>query len=59
MNALRQILPDLLVDLAALAGAAAITAGAAMIFLPAGYIVGGVLALAASWLWARSAKGQG
>jgi hypothetical protein len=44
---------DVLIDAAGLGGSAAITYGAALIYHPAGFIVGGVLTLAAAWLLAR------
>jgi len=45
---------DVLPDLAALAGAAAITRGAELAWHPAGYLVGGVFLLTGSWLFARA-----
>lgn len=44
--------PDVLI----LAGSAAISYGASLIYLPAGYIVGGLLAIAVGYLAARGAK---
>jgi hypothetical protein len=45
---------DLLVTVAAILGAAAITAGAAMIFVPAGWIVAGTIILLAAVGYART-----
>lgn len=45
---------QLIIDLAGLAGATAIAYGAWLIYEPAGFIVGGMLLLAAAWLGARS-----
>jgi hypothetical protein len=44
---------DVLIDVAGLGGSAAITYGASLIYYPAGFIVGGMLTLAATWLLAR------
>lgn len=45
-------LPDALMT----AGAGAASYGAWMVYPPAGFIVGGVFALAAGWILARGAK---
>ena len=45
-------LPDLLM----LGGAAGVSYGASLMFLPAGYVVGGVLAIVGGWILARGAK---
>jgi hypothetical protein len=42
-----------LVDLAFIGGAGLVTAGAALVYRPAGFIVAGLFLLAASWLLAR------
>ena len=47
-------LGDIVVDVAGVAGAASISYGAGLIYRPAGFIVAGVLLLAASILAARS-----
>lgn len=47
---------DWLPDALLLSGASAIAYGAGLVYLPAGFIVGGGFALAAGWLAARSAK---
>lgn len=44
---------DWLVDILGILGACLITAGAALIYIPAGYITGGTLLLAAAVLAAR------
>lgn len=43
-------------DAMILAGSAAISYGASLIYLPAGYIVGGLLTIAIGYLAARGAK---
>ena len=53
MRRLISALPALIIDLAGLAGAAAITYGMWQIYPPAGWIAGGALGLAAAWLFAR------
>lgn len=45
-------LPDALM----VGGATGISYGAGMVYLPAGWIVGGLFGLAAGWLLARGAK---
>jgi hypothetical protein len=45
-------LPDALM----VVGASAIAYGAGLVYLPAGFVVGGGFALAAGWLLSRSAK---
>lgn len=45
-------LPDLLM----FGGAAGVSYGASLVFLPAGYVVGGILAIVGGWILARSAK---
>ena len=44
---------DLMIDAAALTGAALITWGCAQIYHPAGFIVGGLFILAGAWMSAR------
>ncbi len=48
--------PAVLRDAAGLAGAGMVAHGAAEIYAPAGWIVGGIMLLAAAWLAARSAR---
>lgn len=43
-------------DALMLAGAGTIAYGAGLVYLPAGFVVGGAFALTAGWLLARSAK---
>lgn len=50
---LSALLPSLLRDAAGIAGAASLAYGAAAIYRPAGFIVGGVLLLAAALLTGR------
>ena len=45
------------IDLVALAGAAAIVAGVAMIYIPAAFIVGGAMALTGAILATLNARG--
>lgn len=52
---MKRLIEGWLPDLLMLAGAAAIAYGAGLIALPAGYIVGGVMALAGGIHMARSA----
>jgi hypothetical protein len=47
-------LPVVLCDLVGIAGAAAVAYGAWQIYQPAGWVVGGTLAIAAAWLVARA-----
>lgn len=51
MKQLASLVPDLLM----VAGAVAISVGAWMIYAPAGYVVGGLLSLAAGVIMARGA----
>lgn len=53
-RAVRRFGGQLVIDLAGLAGAAAIAYGAWLVHEPAGFIIGGALLLAAAWLGARS-----
>ena len=50
MEKLRNALAKYTPDLALVAGATAVAVGAGMIYLPAGFIVGGVLAMAGAVL---------
>ena len=50
MEKLRNALAKYTPDLVLVAGAAAVAVGAGMIYLPAGFIVGGVLAMAGAVL---------
>lgn len=52
--AIKSIAPVLLWDGAGLAGAALIAYGAWLIYVPAGFIVGGLMLLIAAWLRARA-----
>ena len=52
VGATRSILPDVLM----ISGAGAISAGAGMVYPPAGWVVGGILAIVGGWLMARGAK---
>lgn len=52
VGATRSILPDVLM----IAGAGAVSVGAGMVYPPAGWVVGGLLALAGGWLMARGGK---
>lgn len=52
-NLLKQ-LPDLTRDFAGLAGAGLIAYGSALVYRPAGFIVGGLLLLAGALLTARA-----
>jgi hypothetical protein len=45
---------DLIRDAAGVIGGGLVSAGAGMIYLPAGLIVGGALLVAVAWLTARS-----
>jgi hypothetical protein len=47
-------LPALLRDASGLGGAALVAYGAWCVYVPAGYIVGGLLLLAGAWLHARA-----
>jgi hypothetical protein len=53
-----QALPEFLRDILALGAAGAIAYGAWLIYQPAGFIVGGALALAGLYLQAQGAKAQ-
>lgn len=53
-RAVRRFGGQLIIDLAGLAGATAISYGAWLVYEPAGFIVGGTLLLAAAWIGARS-----
>jgi hypothetical protein len=53
------LLAFLLPDLLALGGAAAVAYGARLVYLPAGYIVGGILALALGWMGIRARASDG
>lgn len=53
LAAIAGALPGLALDLAGVGGAASVTYGAWLVYPPAGFIVGGILALAATWLLAR------
>lgn len=53
------LLAFLMPDLLALGGAAAVAYGAHMVYLPAGYIVGGALALALGWMGIRARAADG
>lgn len=50
---------DLLPDAALVAGAGLVSYGAAMIYEPAGYIIGGAFLLFAGWAAARNAAKAG
>lgn len=52
-----ELLAFLLPDLLALGGAAAVAYGASLVYLPAGYIVGGVLALGLGLMGIRARAG--
>lgn len=43
-------------DVLLVAGAGAVSCGAGMVYEPAGWIVGGLFALAAGWLLSKGAK---
>ena len=47
---------DWMPDMLMLAGAGAVAYGAGLIYTPAGFIVGGLLAAGTGWLLARSGK---
>ncbi len=55
-RAIGAVLPDLLRDVAGIAGAAAISYGAWQVYRPAGWIVGGALAVAGAWLYRTQAE---
>jgi hypothetical protein len=51
--------PHVVVDGLGFAGAGAIAYGAWLIYLPAGFLVGGVLAMALSFLFGRKLESKG
>lgn len=53
-----RVLPDFIYSIFALAAVASIAYGAWLVFAPAGYIVAGVLTLAALWLHVVGSKSQ-
>lgn len=53
VRTLQPLLPSLTADAAGLSGAAAVIWGAWRIYEPAGFIVGGVLLMAGTWLYSR------
>ena len=55
-KAARAAAGDLLPDVLMIGGAAAVSVGAGMVYSPAGWIVGGLFALAAGWIGARGGK---
>lgn len=57
MQRLLSAAPALVCDLAGLAGGAAVTYGVWSIYHPAGWIIGGGLALAGAWLVASRVEG--
>ncbi|MES1979559.1 MAG: hypothetical protein V4451_16070 [Pseudomonadota bacterium] len=56
LQAARAVAAGWLPDVLMVAGAGAVSAGAGMVYVPAGWIVGGVFALVAGWLTARGGK---
>ena len=56
LQAARAVAASWLPDALRAAGAGAVSSGAGMVYLPAGWIVGGLFGLAAGWLLARGAK---
>ena len=56
LQAARAVAAGWLPDALMVAGAGAVSAGAGMVYQPAGWIAGGVFALVAGWLTARGGK---
>lgn len=56
LQAARAVAAGWLPDVLMVAGAGAVSYGSSMVYLPAGWMVGGVFALVAGWLTARGAK---
>jgi hypothetical protein len=56
LQAAREIAGSWLPDALLTAGAGAVSCGAGMVYLPAGWIVAGLFALAGGWLLARAPK---
>lgn len=49
-KAIKNLIPDAL----AISGALGIAYGMSLIFLPLGYIVGGILLILGAWIWSKS-----
>jgi len=56
LQAARAVAAGWLPDVLMVAGAGAVSAGAGMVYVPAGWIVGGVFALFAGYMSARGGK---
>lgn len=56
LQAARAVAAGWLPDVLMVAGAGAVSAGAGMVYLPAGWMVGGVFALVAGYMSARGGK---
>lgn len=55
MNKLKKIAAEHWPDAAGIAGAGCISYGAGLVYLPAGWIVAGMLLMAGAWLGSRAA----
>ena len=53
---MKKLLPDVMPDVLMICGAAALSYGASLVYLPAGFVVAGLLLLVAGVLTARVAK---
>lgn len=56
LQAARAVAAGWLPDALMVAGAGAVSAGAGMVYLPAGWIIGGVFGLVAGWLTTKGGR---
>ena len=54
MKKIGKVIKNLIPDVLAISGALGIAYGMSLIFLPLGFIVGGILLILGAWIWSKS-----
>lgn len=54
MKKIGKVIKNLTPDVLAISGALGIAYGMSLIFLPLGFIVGGILLILGAWIWSKS-----